>query len=291
MMRRSSSIKGEKMGRHRTPQQPAYRDALFMESVAARPVRILTEYLDPLARMRREGVGDTIVMFGSARILPRDRALAKLHRLKLNVNGKSRHHSALRAARAALKMSRYYEEARELARRITTWAMSLGEHPRRFVICSGGGPGIMEAANRGAAEAGGKSIGLSIELPHEQWPNRYISPELNFQFHYFFMRKLWFAQVAKALIVFPGGFGTMDELWEMLTLMQTGKLQRRNLILIYGREYWDRVLDWGQMLRAGTISRREYSLLQFADTVEDAFDRIRGGLEEYHMAPDKLFWE
>jgi len=280
------------MGRHRTPQQTAYRDALFMESVAARPVRILSEYIDPLARMRREDVGDTIVMFGSARIQPRARALAALERLRRaggKAKGKPRHRAALRNAKAALEMSRYYEEARELAKRITTWSMSLGEHPRRFVICSGGGPGIMEAANRGAAEAGGKSIGLSIELPHEQWPNRYISPELNFQFHYFFMRKLWFAQLAKALIVFPGGFGTMDELLEMLTLMQTGKLQRRNLILIYGRKYWDRVLNWRAMLHSGTINQKEYSLLQFADTVEEAFQRVRSGLEEFHMSPDALF--
>src|SRR6202451_176393 len=149
-------------------------------------------------------------------------------------------------------MSRYYEEARELSRRITSWAMTLGFHPKRFVICSGGGPGIMEAANRGAAEAGGSSVGLSIQLPHEQWPNSYITPELNFCFHYFFMRKLWFAQLAKALIVFPGGFGTMDELWELLTLLQTKKIDQRNLILIYGRRYWDRVLNWKEMLRSGT---------------------------------------
>ena len=278
--------------RKQTPQQPAYRDALFMESVAARPVRILTEYIDPLVRLRREEVGDTIVMFGSARIVARDRALARLNRLK-ELRGKPtpRRREALRDARAALSMSRYYEEARELARRITAWSLTLGEHPRRFVVCSGGGPGIMEAANRGAAEAGGKSVGLSIELPHEQWPNPYISPGLNFQFHYFFMRKLWFAQLAKALIVFPGGFGTMDELWEMLTLMQTGKLQRRNLILIYGRRYWNRVIDWREMLNWGTINRREYNLLQFADSVDEAFDRIRTGLEEFHMSPDTLFYE
>jgi len=278
--------------RHQTPQQPAYRDALFMESVAARPVRILTEYLDPLARFRREEVGDTIVMFGSARIIGRDRAQAHLRRLK-SLRGKEtpRRRIALRDARAAVAMSRYYEEARELARRVTAWSLTLGEHPRRFVICSGGGPGIMEAANRGAAEAGGKTVGLSIELPHEQWPNSYISPGLNFQFHYFFMRKLWFAQLAKALIVFPGGFGTMDELWEMLTLMQTGKLQRRNLILIYGRRYWNRVIDWREMLNWGTINRREYNLLQFADSVDEAFDRIRSGLEEFHMSADTLFYE
>ncbi|HXC42416.1 MAG TPA: TIGR00730 family Rossman fold protein [Candidatus Dormibacteraeota bacterium] len=278
--------------RNQTPQQPAYRDALFMESVAARPVRILTEYLDPLVRLRREEVGDTIVMFGSARIVGRDRALAHLQRLK-SLKGKQtpRRRLALRDARAALSMSRYYEEARELAHRITAWSLTLGEHPRRFVICSGGGPGIMEAANRGAAEAGGKTVGLSIELPHEQWPNSYISPGLNFQFHYFFMRKLWFAQLAKALIVFPGGFGTMDELWEMLTLMQTGKLQRRNLILIYGRRYWHRVIDWREMLNWGTINRREYNLLQFADSVDEAFERIRSGLEEFQMSPDTLFSE
>jgi uncharacterized protein (TIGR00730 family) len=278
--------------RHQTPQQPAYRDALFMESIAARPVRILTEYLDPLVRLRREEVGDTIVIFGSARIVGRDRASAHLRRLK-SLKGKQtpRRRLALREARAALSMSRYYEEARELARRITAWSLTLGEHPRRFVVCSGGGPGIMEAANRGAAEAGGKTVGLSIELPHEQWPNSYISSGLNFQFHYFFMRKLWFAQLAKALIVFPGGFGTMDELWEMLTLMQTGKLQRRNLILIYGRRYWNRVIDWREMLNWGTINRREYNLLQFADSVDEAFERIRSGLEEFQMSPDTLFSE
>jgi uncharacterized protein (TIGR00730 family) len=270
----------------------AHRNRAFLESAPARPIRILAEYLDPLVRMRREGVGDTIVMFGSARVEPQDRATAQLRRLEQALRGKRRAkitpalRAQLREARTAMKMSRYYEEARELARRITAWAMTLGEHPRRFVICSGGGPGIMEAANRGAAEAGGKSIGLSIELPHEQYPNRYISPELSFNFHYFFMRKLWFAQLAKALIVFPGGFGTMDELWEMLTLMQTGKLPRRNLILIYGRRYWDEVLDWRAMLRWGTINEHEYGLLEFADTVDQAFERVREGLQTYHMKLD-----
>jgi hypothetical protein len=270
--------------------EPPYRDPIFMESLPARPVRITTEYIDPLERFRREKVGDTIVMFGSARIQSRNQAMAHIHKLRKE---KRRHatleyRAALRDAKSAVEMSRYYEEARELARRITSWAMSLGDHPRRFVICSGGGPGIMEAANRGATEAGGKSIGLSIELPHEQRPNDYISPELSFMFHYFFMRKLWFAQLAKALIVFPGGFGTMDELWEMLTLMQTGKLHRRNLILIYGREYWDRVLDWKHMLRCGTINKHEYGLLEFADTVDQAFDRVRDGLEKHHLEPDML---
>ncbi len=270
--------------------EPPYRDPVFMESLPARPVRILSEYIEPLECLRREKVGDTIVMFGSARIQSREQALGHIKHLRGVKKGRStaEHRTAVRDAKAALEMSRYYEEARELARRITSWSMSLGEHPRRFVICSGGGPGIMEAANRGAAEAGGKSIGLSIELPHEQRPNDYISPELSFMFHYFFMRKLWFAQLAKALIVFPGGFGTMDELWEMLTLSQTGKLGRRNIILIYGQKYWDRVLDWKHMLRCGTINRHEYGLLEFADTVDQAFDRVRDGLETHHMKPDAL---
>jgi uncharacterized protein (TIGR00730 family) len=272
--------------------QPAYRDALFMDSVAARPVRILTEYLDPLARLRRQNVGDSIVIFGSARIQERRRALARVRALKRGAGAATpRRRAALKEARAALEMSRYYEEARELSRRLTTWALTLGDQPHRFVICSGGGPGIMEAANRGAVEAGGKTVGLSIELPHEQVPNRYITPELNFQFHYFFMRKLWFAQLAKALIVFPGGFGTMDEFWEMLTLMQTGKLQRRNLILIYGRRYWNRVVNWREMLSWGTINQRDFNLLEFADTVDEAFNRIRRGLEEFHMSPDNLLFD
>jgi hypothetical protein len=266
----------------------AYQDPKFMDSPGARPVRILTEYLDPMVRLRREGVADTIVMFGSARILPKDKAEQRL-KLARKAVAKRRTPATLdrvRLSRYALDMSHYYEEARELARLITSWSMGFGDHPRRFVICSGGGPGIMEAANRGASDAGGKSVGLSIELPHEQSSNPYISRELSFNFHYFFMRKLWFAQIAKALIVFPGGFGTMDELWEMLTLMQTGKLPEHNLVLIYGRRYWDKVLNWKAMLRGGTISQREYSLLRFADTVEDAFEQVRTVLEQYHMKID-----
>src|SRR5580693_3695957 len=276
--------------RHLPVPELAYKDPKFMESLPARPLRILAEYLDPLDRLRQANVGDTIVMFGSARIQSRERALAHLKQVQVRARGKrdAEWRTKIAASRSLLAMSRYYEEARELARRITSWAMSLGDQPRRFVICSGGGPGIMEAANRGATEAGGKSIGLSIELPHEQRPNDYISPELSFMFHYFFMRKLWFAQLAKALIIFSGGFGTMDELWEMLTLMQTGKLHRRNLILIYGRKYWDRVLDWKHMLRCGTINRHEYGLLEFADTVDQAFDRVREGLEKHHLEPDSL---
>ena len=272
------------------PKAP-HEDPKFLESTAARPLRILAEYIDPMTKLKREGIGDTIVMFGSARIDSREDALARLGRLKKAKTGKTaqakaKHKAALRSAKSALEMSRYYEEARALSHKITTWAMSLGPKPRRFVVCSGGGPGIMEAANRGAYEAGGKSIGLSIELPHEQFANPYISSELSFNFHYFFMRKLWFAQIAKALIVFPGGFGTMDELWEMMTLLQTGKLPKDNLILIYGKKYWDEVLNWKAMVRWGTINEEEYKLLQFADNVDDAFEVIRSGLEKYHMEVD-----
>ncbi|HXA57115.1 MAG TPA: TIGR00730 family Rossman fold protein [Candidatus Acidoferrum sp.] len=272
------------------PMAPlAYNDPEFMESLGARPLRIIAEYLDPLYRLRQQVVGDTIVMFGSARIRSRDSALAELQRLQKKARGRKtgEWRSKLQAARGDVAMSRYYEEARQLSHRITSWAMTLGTTPKRFVICSGGGPGIMEAANRGAAEAGGSSVGLSIQLPHEQRPNPYITPELNFCFHYFFMRKLWFAQMAKALIVFPGGFGTMDELWEMLTLLQTGKLSSRHLILIYGREYWDKVLNWRHMIKSGTISESEYKMLCFADTVDEAFDQVRKDLEENHLELDE----
>jgi uncharacterized protein (TIGR00730 family) len=270
----------------------AYEDPVFMSSLGARPLRILAEYFDPMIRLRRANVGDTIVMFGSARIQPRDAALRELKKVQARARGRTTRDWRLKvqAARSILEMSRYYEEARQLSHRITKWALSLGTHPKRFVICSGGGPGIMEAANRGAEEAGGSTIGLSIQLPHEQRPNAYITPELNFCFHYFFMRKLWFAQMAKALIIFPGGFGTMDELWEMLTLLQTNKLSSHHLILIYGRKYWDKVLNWRYMVQSGTISQADYNLLQFADTVDEAFDHVRKDLETHHLTLDAE-WE
>jgi uncharacterized protein (TIGR00730 family) len=284
---------GKKMKPQHAPKV-SYEDPKFLESVPARPIRILAEYIHPLVQLKDEGIGDTIVMFGSARIESHETAQARFTRLKhiktskMSAEELQHHRSALRSAKSSLEMSRYYEEARQLSHKLTSWALTLGPKPRRFVVCSGGGPGIMEAANRGAYEAGGKSIGLSIELPHEQFANPYISPELSFNFKYFFMRKLWFAQIAKALIVFPGGFGTMDELWEMLTLLQTGKLPKRNLILIYGRRYWDEVLNWKAMVRWGTIDESEYNLLQFADTVDEAFDRVRAGLEKYHMNVDSF---
>ena len=283
--------KGKRPKPQHAPKAP-HEDPHFLKSMPARPIRILGEYIHPLVQLKREGIGDTIVMFGSARIESHETAQARITKLKHEKTGKmsagrlAQHRAAKRHAKSLLEMSRYYEEARQLSHKLTTWSLSLGPRPRRFVICSGGGPGIMDAANRGAYEAGGKSIGLSIELPHEQFANPYISPELSFNFKYFFMRKLWFAQIAKALIVFPGGFGTMDELWEMLTLLQTGKLPKHNLILIYGKKYWDEVLNWKAMVRWGTINEDEYKMLQFADNVDEAFDRVRAGLEKYHMKVD-----
>jgi uncharacterized protein (TIGR00730 family) len=274
-----------------SPKAP-YEDPTFMSSTPARPIRIVAEYTHPLVQLKTQGIGDTIVMFGSARIHSHEDASSHYHRLKktktgrMNADRQKLHRIALRDAKSALEMSRYYEEARDLSHRLTTWSLSLGPRPRRFVICSGGGPGIMEAANRGAYEAGGKSVGLSIELPHEQFANPYISPELSFNFHYFFMRKLWFAQIAKALIVFPGGFGTMDELWEMMTLSQTGKMPKNTLILIYGRKYWNEVINLKGMLRWGTINQSDFDQLQYADTVDEAFEKIRAGLEKYHMQVD-----
>jgi uncharacterized protein (TIGR00730 family) len=289
--RKSKPQHAPKLKQQHAPKPP-HEDLEFLQSTPARPLRIMAEYLQPMMQLKKENIGDTIVMFGSARIESRETALARLGRLqgekigKLSAEAKAQYRVALRGAKSALEMSRYYEEARELSHRITTWASSLGPKPRRFVICSGGGPGIMEAANRGAYEAGGKSIGLSIELPHEQFSNAYISPELSLNFHYFFMRKLWFAQIAKALIVFPGGFGTMDELWEMMTLLQTGKLSKNNMILIYGRRYWEQVLNFRAMVRWGMINPEEYKLIQFADTVDEAFEQIRTGMEKYHMEVD-----
>ena len=281
------SVKPTKPKPQHAPKAP-HEDPQFLESTPARPLRILAEYINPLAQLKREGIGDTIVMFGSARIHSREDTLARLDRLKRAKAGKSakakaKHKAELMSAKNALEMSRYYEEARQLSHKITTWAMSLGPRPRRFVVCSGGGPGIMEAANRGAYEAGGKSIGLSIELPHEQFANPYISPELSFNFHYFFMRKLWFAQIAKALIVFPGGFGTMDELFEILTLAQTEKLAKKILVIIYGSEYWNKIINFQAFVDAGTVSPQDLDLFKIADNPEEAFEFLRGGLTSHHL--------
>jgi uncharacterized protein (TIGR00730 family) len=264
----------------------AYENKKFLNGPDGRILRILAEYQEPLTRFRRERIQDTIVFFGSARFHSPSEAEESLHVLE-------RPHSAilapaeeqerLRLAKADVEMARYYEDARRLAFLVTQWTKSISQQRHRFVICTGGGPGIMEAANRGASEAGGKTVGMNINLPFEQMPNQYITPELNFEFHYFFMRKLWFAYLAKALVVFPGGFGTFDELFELLTLAQTEKLAKRICIVVYGRDYWDRVVNFQALVDAGTISPRDLELFHWANTPEEAFDYLCGDLTRYHL--------
>jgi uncharacterized protein (TIGR00730 family) len=236
--------------------------------------------LDPLAHLRKAGVQHTVVFFGSARILPREAAVRNLRdaELRLKESPSAALQAELKRARMGVHMSRYYEEARELSRLITAWAMKLNNSPRFLVVCSGGGPGIMEAANRGASEAGGKSIGFNIKLPLEQKPNPYISPELSLLFRYFFMRKLWFASPAQALIVFPGGFGTMDEMFEFLTLIQTHKMGHRVNIFLYGSQYWKRAINFGWLLEAGTISSEDLKLIRLVDSPQQAFEILKDEL-------------
>ena len=234
----------------------AYLNDQFLNSPDARALRILSEFLEPLAHFRREKIRDTVVFFGSARI------------------------------REEGPMSRYYEDARTLARLLTEWSGQFDVNQHRFVICSGGGPGIMEAANRGAHDGGGKTVGLNIGLPFEQFPNPYITPELSFEFHYFFMRKFWFSYLAKALVVFPGGFGTLDEMMEVLTLVQTQKLAKKMAIVVYGSAYWNEVINFQALVKHGTISAEDLSLFQFADDPETAFEILKPGLAAYAAQTD-----
>ena len=279
------------------PQAPlAYENPDFVDSPDGRTLRILAEYNEPMARFRRERIQDTVVFFGSARFRALD---VTSHELELLDNTGSvalapeseqpardpEDTSALRhkRAEAAVEMARYYEDARSLARLMTQWSKNLPGRRHRFVITSGGGPGIMEAANRGAWEAGGKTIGLNIMLPFEQQPNPYITPALNFNFHYFFMRKYWFAYLAKALVVFPGGFGTLDEMFELLTLDQTHKLSKPITIVIYGSKYWKNVINLEMLAEKGAIAVKDLDLFQFADTPEEAFAILKDGLTRNHL--------
>ena len=267
-------------------KQPlAYYDAAFLESTDARPLRILAEYLDPLRRFREENIQDTVVFFGSARVDSRIAAERALKRLRTSKSRSSVHAAAVKRRQKAVEWSRYYEEARELAHKLTTWSLSLEEHRNRFVVCSGGGPGIMEAANRGAHEAGGKSVGLNIRLPFEQGANRYVTRSLQFEFHYFFMRKFWFAYLAKALVIFPGGFGTLDEMFEILTLTQTRKLSKKMLVILYGSEYWDQILSLQPLVEWGAVEEKDLGLMTKVDTPDAAFKALKDHLVAHHMVP------
>ena len=254
----------------------AYRDPDFMNSPAGRPLRILSEYLEPQERFEEQNIEDTILFFGSARLLPRAEAEKRLEAAEAGGGD-------LAKAKVDLKMSRYYEDTRQLAFRLTEWSKELADKGRRFVVCSGGGPGIMEAANRGARDADGQSVALGISLPFEQGVNEYACPDLSFEFHYFFVRKFYFLYHAKALVVFPGGFGTMDELFESLTLIQTGKLDKKLPIILYDKEFWNDIIDFDQFVRWGVISPDDLNLFSFADNVDEAFSQVVEGLQAYHL--------
>jgi len=279
----------------------AYENPAFLNSAEGRPIRIISEYLEPLARFRREQIQDTVVFFGSARFTGREEAGHALELLEntgsvqpapseeqpakpVEIATGNASNLQLKRAVAAVEMARYYEDARRLAQLLTQWAKTIPSRKHRFVVTSGGGPGIMEAANRGAWEAGGKTIGMNILLPFEQRPNPYITPSLNFEFHYFFMRKLWFAYLAKALVVFPGGFGTLDEMFEILTLAQTQKVTKKITVLIYGSDYWKKVFNLEVLVDTGAISPKDLDLFQYAETPEQAFDLLRKGLTENYLA-------
>ncbi len=265
-------------------QQPlAYLDPEFLESEEGRPVRILSEYLDPLKRFRDQKIQDTVVFFGSARVDSRERAERSLKTLRARGESHADDHfeSELKRSRKAVEWARFYEDARELARLLTEWTVGLQSDNHRFVVTSGGGPGIMEAANRGAREGGGKTIGLNIRLPFEQGANPYITSGLHFEFHYFFMRKFWFSYLAKAMVVMPGGFGTFDEFMEVVTLVQTLKIKKHLPIVLFGSEYWNEVIDFEPMIRYGTISPEDLNLFYRTDSVDDAYDFVVRELETH----------
>jgi uncharacterized protein (TIGR00730 family) len=267
-------------------QPLAYMDADFLESDEARPIRILAEYLEPLRRLKEQNIQDTVVFFGSARVHSRIEATRALDRLRKRGTRSRSHAALLKRSRKAVEWSRYYEDAREVAHRLSKWSLSLESPRHRFVVTSGGGPGIMEAANRGAHEAGGKSIGFNIRLPFEQGANRFITDGLHFEFHYFFMRKFWFAYLAKALVIFPGGFGTLDEMFEILTLSQTQKLSKQLGVFLYGREYWEAILDLKPMDEWGAISPQDLDLLKWVDSPDEAFEQLRAHLMSFHLVPE-----
>ena len=262
----------------------AYENLDFLNSSDARILRILSEFLEPQKEFKKHKIIDTIVFFGSARLKSKKESIAALNKFK-TINPKSTPKLAedLRKAQHMVRMSKYYEDAVELSRRLTKWSIGLETFANRFIICTGGGPGIMEAANRGAKKAGGYSIGLNISIPFEQFVNKYVSPELSFEFHYFFMRKFWFAYLAKCLIVFPGGFGTMDEFFEILTLVQTGKIKKKLLLVVYDEKYWRNLINFEGLIENGVINRSDMNNFTFCNSVDEAFESIVKHFDKHYL--------
>lgn len=260
--------------------EKAYKNLEFLNSSAARSIRILSEFMEPEERFKRLGIDSTIVFFGSARIQPKTEMKARLkEQAALTEKEPSAQNEALlSSARLQLRLARYYEEAEELAKMLTEWTMDKKSKKQKYYVCSGGGPGIMEAANKGAKEAGGQSIGLNISIPMEQYPNPHISQELSFEFHYFFMRKYWFAYLAKALVIFPGGFGTLDELMEVLTLIQTEKIKKPLPIIVFGQDYWKDIIDIKAMVKWGTISEEDLRFFHFVNSAQEGFEVLTSRL-------------
>ena len=261
----------------------AYEDADFLYSSDGRSVRILSEFLQPRSKFRKYKIMDTIVFFGSARLVSRKDALKEYSRIKsLNPKTIDNFSSKLREAQRLVSMSRYYEDAVELSRRLTEWSMNLETMANRFIICTGGGPGIMEAANKGAKKAGGYSIGLNISIPYEQFINKYVTPDLSFEFHYFFMRKFWFAYLSKAFVIFPGGFGTMDELFEIMTLIQTAKMKKKLALIIYDKSYWSKIINFDALVEQGMISKSDLNHFSMCSSIDEAYNVIIQHLNRYY---------
>ena len=270
----------------------AYHNRGFLNSADARAIRILAEYLEPLHRLRKQGIKDTVVFYGSARVISQNQADREFYRIQAEIakspRPSSKQQRQLKVAQRNLRSAKYYEETRQLARRLTEWSCSLEEN-QRFIVVSGGGPGIMEAANRGAYEAGGPTIGMNISLPFEQYPNPYISQDQSFEFHYFFMRKFWFLFPAKAIVICPGGFGTMDEMFDMLTLRQTAKIRKPMCIILYGKEYWQDIINFDKMVEWGVISEEDLNLFHFLDSVDEAYQTLISHLTEKFVGRKK-YW-
>ena len=260
----------------------AYESSEFLASADGRIIRILSEYLQPKSKFRKHKIVDTIVFFGSARLKSKREATIEYNKIKKLNPKTSGFAQKLRKAQLMVEMSRYYEDAVELSRRLTEWSLNLETRANRFIICTGGGPGVMEAANRGAKKAGGYSVGLNISIPFEQFVNKYVTPDLSFEFHYFFMRKFWFAYLSKALVIFPGGFGTMDELFEVLTLVQTAKIKKKLILLIYDEKYWKSVINFDALVEKGMINEADLKLFNFCNSLDEVFTKITDHLKKHY---------